>query len=118
MENKYIMFVNLTAETKKVYEKHFKEEGYQFLVNENGILLMKKQNANIEIAHEESIIQLIMNMSKKYLHEGILYLDLTTEINSILKKSEGKDKLNLSDNHITRPIKRAFEKAILNKKND
>lgn len=116
MKNKYVILINLSVETKKVYENYYKTEGYKILSNEDTILFVKKQNdTKINIEHESNIIKLILNMVKNYFHKGTLYIDLTDEINEILCKSEKKEKINLTDNYITLPIKKAIEKAILNK---
>jgi len=118
MENKYEMLVNLKPEMKKVYQKYFETEGYQFLVNEENIIFVKKQNCDtVNLEHEKEITKLIQNMIKKYSLDGILYLDFSSEMNSILQKSEGKDKLNLTDKYITWPIRQAIAKAVLNKRN-
>lgn len=115
-KSRYEIIINLDIETKKIYEKYFETEGYQFLANKDNLLFVKKQKEKLEnIEHENSVVQLILNMVKKYFYVGILYIDLTDEINEILQKSEQMEKLNLTDNYITLPIKKAIEKAILNK---
>lgn len=115
-KSRYEIIINLDIETKKIYEKYFETEGYQFLANKDNLLFVKKQKERLEnIEHENSVVQLILNMVKKYFYVGILYIDLTDEINEILQKSEQMEKLNLTDNYITLPIKKAIEKAILNK---
>lgn len=119
MENKYEILVNLTKEMKKVYEKYYETEGYQFLVKEDTILFVKKQNTDklINLTHEKDLIRLIQSMATKYPHIGIFYLDLTKEINSILQQSEEKKELHLTDNYITWPIRQAITKAISHKNN-
>lgn len=114
-ESRYEIIVNLDTKTKKVYEKYFETEGYQFLANKDTLLFVKKEGKKANIEHEDEIVQLILNMIKKYFYVGILYINLTDEINEILQKAEKMEKLNLTDNYITLPIKRAFEKAILDK---
>lgn len=116
MENKYEMLVNLTAETKEIYERYYETEDYQFLVNEDTILLVKKAyTATTNLTHEKDLARLVQSMATKYPQVGILYLDLTNEINCILKKSEGKAQLHLTDNYITWPIRQAITKAISQK---
>lgn len=68
MENKYELLVNLTKELKKVYEKYYETEGYQFLIKEDTILFVKKQNTDkvINLAHEKDLIRLIQSMATKY----------------------------------------------------
>lgn len=88
LRNKYEIIVNLDTEIKKVYKKYFKTEGYQFLSDEDTLLFVKKEEKKANIEHEDEIVQLILNMAKKYFHVGILYIDLTDEINEILQKSK------------------------------
>ena len=89
MENEYKLLINLSSETQKIYEKSYKEEKYDLLVNEDGIIIAKKNNDNsINLEHEELIIRTVSSMSKKYTQVGFLYIDLTKVINSILKKLE------------------------------
>lgn len=116
MENKYEVFVNLSPEMKKVYEKHFETEDFEIMESNDTILFVKKtNNGKVNKSHEESIVKLIINMVKRYSHKGIFYMDLTEQINLILKKSEGKNELNLTDNYITWPIRKAITKAISSK---
>ncbi len=116
MENKYEVFVNLEKETKKVYERYYETEGYQFLIKEDAILFVKKQNTDeINSAHEKDLVRLVQSMITKYLHLGTFYLDLSQEINSILRQSVEKTELHLTDNYITWPLRQAITKAISHK---
>ena len=54
-------------------------------------------------------------MITKYLHLGTFYLDLSQEINSILRQSVEKTELHLTDNYITWPLRQAITKAISHK---
>ena len=44
MENKYEVFFNLDDITKDVYKKHFSEEKYDIILDEENILFVKKEN--------------------------------------------------------------------------
>ena len=90
MENKYILLTNLEASTKKVYEKHFESEKYDMLVNNENMIIAKQTNNNdINLEHEKTIIEVLESMARKYTSSKVLYIDLTKDINSILKKIEG-----------------------------
>ena len=53
MENKYKLLINLSSEMQKIYEKSYKEEKCDLLVNEDGIIIAKKNNDNsINLEHE------------------------------------------------------------------
>lgn len=116
MENKYKLLINLSSEMQKIYEKSYKEEKYDLLVNEDGIIIAKKNNDNsINLEHEELIIRTVSGMAKKYTQIGFLYIDLTKVINSILKKLENDGKIRIADKRITWPIRQAITKAIVDK---
>lgn len=116
MENKYKLLINLSSEMQKVYVKSYKEEKYDLLVNEDGIIIAKKNNDNsINLEHEELIIRTVSSMAKKYTQVGFLYIDLTKVINSILKKLRDDGKIRIADKRITWPIRQAITKAIVDK---
>lgn len=116
MENKYKLLINLSSEMQKVYEKSYKEEKYDLLVNEDGIIIAKKNNDNsINLENEELIIRTVSSMAKKYIQVGFLYIDLTKVINSILNKLEDDGKIRIADKRITWPIRQAITKAIVDK---
>lgn len=116
MENKYKLLINLSSEMQKIYEKSYKEEKYDLLVNEDGIIIAKKNNDNsINLEHEELIIRAVSSMAKKYTQAGFLYIDLTKVINSILKKLRDDGKIRIADKRITWPIRQEITKAIVDK---
>ena len=116
MENEYEVIANLNKETKKVYENHYNAENYKLLINEDDVILVKKENnANINIEHEKLIVKVLSSMIKKYSGHGILYINLTKEFNSILKRIEGDCNVRGSDNVIIWPLRQAITKAIVNK---
>ena len=117
MKNKYELITNLNKETKKVYENHFLSEGYQLLINETNIIFAKKEyNGNINLEHEKQIVKLIESMISKYKTNGILYIDLSNEMNSILQQIENEKVIKLTDNRICWPIRQAIIKAIASEK--
>ena len=116
MENKYKLLINLSSEMQKIYEKSYKEEKCDLLVNEDGIIIAKKNNDNsINLEHEELIIRTVSSMAKKYTQAGFLYIDLTKVINSILKKLRDDGKIRIADKRITWPIRQEITKAIVDK---
>ena len=115
--NKYELISNLTKETKEIYEKHYLSEKYELIVNEDNMILAKKtDNEDINLNHEEIIIKVIKSMIKKYNGYGILYINLTKEINSILDSIKEDTNLRTTDNRISWPIRQAIVKAIADKK--
>lgn len=119
MENKYELFINLNNEIKKIYIKYFEEEKYELLINEEKILLARKTNNKnkINLNHELEIVKLIKSMAKRQKTNGILYINLTKEINTILQRTNNENNIKCTDNRISWPIRQAFTKAIILKEN-
>ncbi len=119
MENKYELFINLNNEIKKIYIKYFEEEKYELLINEEKILLARKTNNKnkINLNHELEIVKLIKSMAKRQKANGILYINLTKEINTILQRTNNENNIKCTDNRISWPIRQAFTKAIILKEN-
>ena len=120
MENKYLLLMNLEKQTKKIYEEKFKKENYNFLLNEDNVILVKKGNENNKEKtknknNEEIIVKYIESISRKYNNYGFLYIDLTKEINNILKDLEKDEKIRVADQRITWRIRQAMLKAIVDK---
>lgn len=125
MENKYLLLINLEKQTKKVYEEKFKKENYNFLLNEDNIILVKKENKEDiknnnqnEKNNEEIIIKYIKSIFRKFSNYGLLYIDLTNEINNILNDLKQNEKIRVADQRITWRIRQAITKVILDKKED
>ena len=117
MENKYEIFINIDHLTQSVYEKSFKSKGYEIIYNEDNILFLKKINSeDYNKQHEKTILNVIISMAKKYNPDGIVHIDLSDEVNSILDKIKDDENVRGFDNRITWPIRQAFTKAIASKK--
>ena len=122
MENKYLLLINLEKQTKKVYEEKFKKENYNFLLNEDNIILVKKENKEdiknnnqYEKNNEEIIIKYIKSIFRKFSNYGLLYIDLTNEINNILNDLKQNEKIRVADQRITWRIRQAITKTITDK---
>ena len=123
MENKYLLLINLEKQTKKIYEEKFKKENYNFLLNEDNIILVKKEDEktkeknkqDVKNNSKETIVKYIESISRRYNNYGFLYIDLTKEINNILKDLEKDKKIRVADQRITWRIRQAITKTILDK---
>ncbi len=114
MGNKYELIINLNTEMKKVYEKYFRDEEYQILVNEDNLIFAKKvNNSNKNFKNEKEIIDFTINMAKRQNANGILYINLDKEINAILNKVGNLDKVDFKSNFISWQIRQAILKSIL-----
>ena len=117
MENKYEIFINIDHLTQSVYEKSFKSKDYEIIYNEDNILFLKKINSeDYNKQHEKTIFDVIISMAKKYNPDGIVHINLSGEVNSILDKIKDDENVRGFDNRITWPIRQAFTKAIASKK--
>ena len=117
MENKYELFINIDHLTQSVYEKSFKSKDYEIIYNDANILFLKKINSeDYNKQHEKTILNVIISMAKKYNPDGIVHIDLSDEVNSILDKIKDDENVRGFDNRITWPIRQAFTKAIASKK--
>lgn len=117
MENKYELFINIDQLTQSVYEKSFNSKGYEIIYNDDNILFLKKTNRdNFNKQHEKTVLDVIISIAKKYKTDGIVHIDLSNEVNSILVKIKDEENVRGFDNRITWPIRQAFTKAIISKK--
>lgn len=102
---------------KSVYVKSFNSKGYEIIYNDDDILFVKKGNVQYyNQQHEKTVIDVIVSIAKKYNPDGIIYIDLSKEVNSILDKINDDGNVRGFDNRITWPIRQAFTKAISSKK--
>lgn len=117
MDNKYELFFCVDSLMKSVYVKSFNSKGYEIIYNDDDILFVKKGNVQYyNQQHEKTVIDVIVSIAKKYNPDGIIYIDLSKEVNSILDKINDDENVRGFDNRITWPIRQAFTKAISSKK--
>lgn len=117
MENKYEIFISVDHLAQSVYEKSFKSKDYEIIYNDDNILFLKKiNNENYNKQHEKTVLDVITSMAKKYNPDGIVHIDLSNEVNSILDQIKNDENVRGFDNRITWPIRQAFTKAIISKK--
>lgn len=117
MDNKYELFFCVDSLMKNVYVKNFNSKGYEIIYNDDDILFVKKGNVQYyNQQHEKTVIDVIVSIAKKYNPDGIIYIDLSKEVNSILDKINDDGNVRGFDNRITWPIRQAFTKAISSKK--
>ena len=117
MENKYEIFISVDHLAQSVYEKSFKSKDYEIIYNDDNILFLKKiNNENYNKQHEKTVLDVIASIAKKYNPDGIVHIDLSDEVNSILDQIKNDENVRGFDNRITWPIRQAFTKAIISKK--
>ena len=117
MDNKYELFFCVDSLMKSVYVKSFNSKGYEIIYNDDDILFVKKGNVQYyNQQHEKTVIDVIVSIAKKDNPDGIIYIDLSKEVISILDKINDDGNVRGFDNRITWPIRQAFTKAISSKK--
>ena len=117
MENKNEIFISVDHLAQSVYEKSFKSKDYEIIYNDDNILFLKKiNNENYNKQHEKTVLDVIASIAKKYNPDGIVHIDLSDEVNSILDQIKNDENVRGFDNRITWPIRQAFTKAIISKK--
>ena len=117
MKNKYELLINLDKITKNVYEKYYRAENFDIILNEAGILFARKiNNLKINMEHEKIITEVVISIAKKYKLGGVIHIDLSNEIESIMDNIKFDKNIRHTDNRITWPIRQAFTKAIIEKK--
>lgn len=115
MEDIYILIMNLDGETREYYEKRFVLDGYQFLICEEDILLVKKGNSNNEKECEAFLVRLVKSMVRKYSSRGLLYIDFSQEFASMMAIMKKNKNFRKVDNRIFWMIRQAITRAIIEK---
>ena len=114
MENEYILVINIESETKKMYENALEEKGFQIVEhNESQILLAKKTIQNTEI--EEKILKLAISIAKLYTGRQLIYVDMSKDINEIIKKEQENQENSKPGIYARWKIGQAIKKAIRKK---
>ena len=117
-KNKYIFFINIEEQARKIYEKSYKNSEYERVkkdfVPEN-IMIIKKE---YEKKLSDEILEFTLNLILKYNIKETMILDLSNELKSIIEQYEGNWTQYVKSNHIyILKLKKAIETNIVNKKN-
>ena len=114
MENEYILVINIESETKKMYENALKEKGFQIVDHpENQILLAKKTIQESDL--EEKILKLVISIAKLYTRRQLIYVDMSKDINEIIKKEQENQENNKPGIYARWKIGQAIKRAIKKK---
>ena len=99
------------------YIKWFVTRNCKIIIyNDDDILFVKKLNSkDINEKKEKIILEVIISMAKKYKANGIVHIDFSNEVNSILDEIKDVETVKGFDNRITWPIRQVFIKAIIEK---
>ena len=108
-ENKYIFFVNIEEQTRRVYEKSYKNDKYEIIKKEN-IMIAKKE---FEKKMTEEILDFTLGLILRYNIEKPMIMDLSNELNNIIYEFKENWKKYVVTNHISiLKLKKAIEENI------
>lgn len=116
MKNKYILILNADKLTKSVYEKHFRAESYDIIVDEGNMFFVKKiENEQTNFKYEKYIIDITISIIKKYKIDKFIYMNFTNRFNDIFNKISKEEAVNQIDNRITWAVRQEIVRILINK---
>lgn len=108
-ENKYIFFINIEEQTRRVYEKSYKNDKYEIIKKEN-IMIAKKE---FEKKMTEEILDFTLGLILRYNIEKPMIMDLSNELNNIIYEFKENWEKYVATNHISiLKLKKAIEENI------
>ena len=99
-KNKYIFFINIEEQARKIYEKSYKNSEYERVKKDfvpANIMIIKKE---YEKKLLDEILEFTLNLILKYNIKEPMILDLSNELNSIIEQYEGNWTQYAKTNHI------------------
>ena len=119
MENQYRIFMGVEEKTKKVFENHLKQEGFQIIPTEEKEILFAKKGKEYEtkeaIETEQIAIKIVVSILKKHSGKGFLYIDFSKDMQKVLEILKENHNQYKIDNRIFWRIRQAVTKAIIEK---
>ena len=108
MEEIFKIIVNMDDEMFNIFQKSLEKEKYEIIERKEKILFVKKSN-NILTDNQKSII---LSIAKKQKVEGILFVDITSAVQYLIKIPEEKMK---NDGQFSWMMRQSFLEAKLEK---
>lgn len=99
-KNKYIFFINIEEQARKIYEKSYKNSEYERVKKDfvpANIMIIKKE---YEKKLLDEILEFTLNLILKYNIKEPMILDLSNELNSIIEQYEGNWTQYVKTSHI------------------
>lgn len=108
MEEEFKIIINMNDEMFDIFQKSLEKEKYEIVEKEEKILFVKKSN-NVLTDKQKAII---LSIARKQKVEGMLFVDITSAVQYLMKIPEEKIK---NDGKFSWMMRQAFLKAILEK---
>ena len=118
MENEYILIIDIRSETRKIFEKALLEDKFEMIKSSDEEILLAKKTLNQETDKqlEEQVLRLVLSIARKYKNKGIISLDLSKEINTIIEEKDKDIENKFKIGNCERlKIRQAITKAIISK---
>lgn len=84
MNNEYILISNYDKITKDKLLIGYTKDNFKVIYEEKETLLLKKENTNVNNENEELMINIFINMLKKFNIEKPIVVDLSSDFKKIL----------------------------------
>ena len=121
-KNKYIFFINIEEQARKIYEKSYKNDEYEKLEKKfipSNIMVMKKEHEKklsdevLEFTFNIPILFIAILLILRYNIEEPMIMNLSEELNSILNQYEDNWTQYVKTNHIyILKLKKAIERNV------
>lgn len=108
MEEKFKIIVNMDDEMFNIFQKSLEKERYEIVERKEKIVFVKKSN-NVLTDNQKAII---LSIARKQKVEGILFVDITSAVQYLIKIPEEKMK---NDGQFSWMMRQSFLKAMLEK---
>ena len=110
MEEKFKIIFNLKDEMFNIFKKSFEKEGYEIICKDENIVFIKKSEKELT-AKQIAIILGMVRIHKKST-KGIIFMDITSAVQYLMKIPE--EKAN-KDGQFRWMMRQAYTKAIVEK---
>ena len=114
MEENYVLVANLNKDKVKEYVEKLKKKELDIIINNENYIYARKANINNEnYEKEKEVIESFIHVLKKYENHGELYLNITSEIDYVIKNNVQNI---LKEGVIRWMIRQSITKAIIENK--
>ena len=110
MKEEYKIILNMEDETFNIIRKALIEDGYEIIAKEEKVTFIKKSKNNLTDKQIKRIVGMFIMRNV----EGILFIDITSAVQYLIKIPEDEIK---NDGKFSWMIRQAFTKAIVEKNN-
>lgn len=110
--NEYILICNYDNITKETLLNGYTKENFNIIYNEKEILLLKKDNTNLNDKNEELLLDLFVNMLKKFNIQKPITADLSSDFKHVLDYMSKHTDITHEKNKTTWYIRQIISKLL------